>query len=542
MKLPRSGPSRNLPQKLLLGLLGSGCFAAGLSAQSSVNSPPLLSYPGGDDVNWQEVLELQRGFWSEPTAPVEVEGLSLPWSRSRAVILVLPLSEIVQETGMRRIFRELLANLLPHGTVVALYHERDQRLLGDWLGLMETDPELAPHLERLELLSSEAFSIWARDFSPIFARGKDGRLVAVDPSFLAVRRLSDLFQNAKAQVDPLEQSYALSDATKELQGMRGSDQVPSLITSLMEGRWRQSTALVRPPLYLLGGDFLPVTSQAALVSTLTLAENGGRAAQLESLFKEYFGVEQLVWLEGLPGDSIEHLDFLVHPIAEKTILVAAPAKLLEDDRPFHRWVDRELRGRLERNRAALAEAFPDHRLIDVPMPPPILDDSQAVADELFDLVVTRIATSRGFPAWPHQGGNDEKYENIDSRLREALWQEAGIRDPRVPTARARAVETYFGRPLEELQQRHVEEHLIFRSYLNSLYVDFGDNQKLVLLPRYRPVRPAEAELLSDLEKQVAMAYREALPDAEIVWIDCTELAEYLGAIHCLTATIPTGGQ
>ncbi|MFP4542307.1 MAG: agmatine deiminase family protein, partial [Opitutales bacterium] len=92
--------------------------------------------------------------------------------------------------------------------------------------------------------------------------------------------------------------------------------------------------------------------------------------------------------------------------------------------------------------------------------------------------------------------------------------------------------------IEELIARHVEEQLRYRSYVNSLLLRTADGAAAILVPRYRPRDSAEAPLIARLEAQAAAAYREAIPGVEVLWIDCTSIADYLGAIHCLTATIP----
>ena len=525
-------------------LLRFGCLCAWpvwLGAQSPAGTPALGLATGGDDANWSTVVEAYEDAFVAPTAPVPVERMLLPWEPTEAVVVSLPLRDWEREPGVALTFRELLAALLPTTRVVALYRETDYRLIGDWLLAAEKDPRLSPHLDRLEWVAAEASSIWARDPAPLFARGRDGRLVGIDTSFLASRRMMGLLLRANSEMDPVEQQYGLREATAELRAMRGEDAVSAALMPFIESRLGQKTAMARAPLYLLGGDILLVDPRQALVSAQTLLENGGRTQSVEAVLRDYGAIERVVFLENLPGDTIEHLDFIVQPIAENVILVAAPPAPFAQDRPYHRYVERELRARLERNRAKLEAAFPDARMLALPMPPPLLDTEDAVLRDLLLHCVATIAGQRGLPFW-REAGDDEVLDpqRMDPRLVKALQSEFRVLSWDAPLLQRRAVEQFLGRPFEELLRRHVEEHVHFRSYVNSLYVKTRDGAELILVPRYRASTPAEAPLLAAMEAEVEAVLAQALPAAELHWIDCTALTRHLGAVHCLTATIPAG--
>jgi agmatine/peptidylarginine deiminase len=319
--------------------------------------------------------------------------------------------------------------------------------------------------------------------------------------------------------------------------MLGTDIFPSRMGAFLESRLGYDVALTRPPLYLLGGDFLPVDARSALVSAITLEENGGRATHLSAVFKEYFGVEKVLYLENLPGDTIEHLDFIVQPIAPNVILAATPPETFGHDRPFHRYLNGELSQRLLSNRERLAATFPKARIVDVPMPPPLLDSDEDVVRELIFHCVDQIAANAGLPFWSAGGLEALEPRNVDPKLEAAVQREFGVLDWRDPSRQRAAAEKYLGRPIAELISRHVEEHVSFRSYINSLYLRTAATE-IVLVPRYRAANAGESALIDRLEREVQAAYKKALPNAEFRWIDCTSLVDLLGAVHCLTATIP----
>ncbi|MFP4282173.1 MAG: agmatine deiminase family protein, partial [Opitutales bacterium] len=469
--------------------------------------------------------------------PVPVARMALPWDPVHAVVMNIPLADWSSDPALAQTLGDLLRALLPRVEVIGLYHEEDYRLLADWLGEMENDPRVAPHLEHLSLLATEVDLLWARDYVPHFGRGENGRLVAVDPSFFPARRLMNNLQNAKSAFDPLDQYFSLRDGAAELQDRRGADLAGAFLVPFIEARWQVPTALSRPPIYLLGGDFLLVDDETALISPETLAENGGRSAAFAGHVRDYFGIEEVITLENLPGDTIEHLDFLLQPMGPHTFVVASVPESFGGERTYHRFLERELRARLERNRARLEARFPEHRFVEVPMPPPLLDDEARVVDELFLHSVQRIAAERGYPFEPEEG-NGLDPRALDFRLRTAVQTATGLSDWNDPAARRQAVSRYLGQPIEELIARHVEEQLRYRSYVNSLLLRTADGAAAILVPRYRPSNSAEAPLIARLEAQAAAAYREAIPGVEVLWIDCTSIADYLGAIHCLTATIP----
>ena len=537
MHFLKDDPFRRVQRFLFLGSVSA--WSVALSAQGVSNGPALGLSTGGDDVNWQEVAQAYHSAFVAPTPPVPVEGMVLPWEPTEAVVIALPLADWNRQPGVAKCFREILVALLPKVKVVALYREIDYRLIGDWLMAMENDPAIAPHLSRLEWVASEAFSIWARDFSPLYARGQDGTLVGIDTSFLATRRMMGLLQAANSQMDPVEQQYALREASAELKGMRGADAVASVLMPFIETRLEQATALVRAPVYLLGGDILLVDREHALVSAQTLQENGGRTQTVKAALRDYGHIEDVLFLENLPGDTIEHLDFIVQPIAEQTILVAAPPPSFAGDRPYHQYLEKELKGRFARNRAKVATAFPDARIFELPMLPPLLDDESAILDELFRHCVKTVASQRGLPFWFDPESPDPlNLDAMDARLVSALRSELGVMNWNAPILRRRAIEQFLQRPFKELLQRHVEAHVRYRSYVNSLYLKTADGSELVLVPHYEAAFPEEAPVIAEMESRVVKIFKEALPGAVLHWIDCTALTEHLGAVHCLTSTIP----
>ena len=508
--------------------------------QSALNGQNAMFAPAGsgEDVLWEKVTRDYMESFVEPTEPVPLNRLIMPWEPVQAVVLALPLSDWQAQPEFRAIFVDMLKVLLPRVKVIALYHEDNYRLLGDLLQSLKGEPDIAPYLDRMEFLGSGIFSVWARDFVPVFGRGADDGLVAVTGSFIPVRRMMTVFLTAKSKYQPAEQYFSLVDGANELKGLYGSDRVASALVSNLRARFDVPVSLSRSSIYLLGGDFLPLDGNAALVSGITLDENGGDTLRMDQALREYFGIERVVYLENLPGDTIEHLDFITLPIAEKTILTARVPEF-SGERPYHRYLEAELRGRLTRNRERLEKAFPGRRIVQVPMLPPVLDSRDMVIDELFLHCVGSVSSAKGYPLDVSNGpGPLLDPSSMDPQVVRGLQSALGVQRWDRPADRAQAVAYFLKRPIDELVDRHVEEHIQHRSYINCLYLKTADEGEILLLPRYRPLSEAEVDLIQSTEAEVEKIYRSLFPEASLHWIDCTRLTPLQGAIHCLTSTVP----
>lgn len=480
--------------------------------------------------------DLHRG----QTDPVEIERLVMPWEPTKAVVLAAALGEVSRDEGMRTLFLDTLAALLPKVEVVVYYHRLDNRLLGDFLGYLEDDSRISPHLDNLILEPSEAYSIWIRDFGPQFALGKSGELVLLNPNSNDPQASRENLFEVKKRRDPLEQHFTMVEELDNLGGLEGSDRVPASLASLLSARWRTDVQLVRPPIFLEGGDFLPVDADSVLVSSETLKSNGGRAGTLKDVLSEYYGAKETVFLENLPGKTIEHLDFFVNPIREGTIVFAKSPALPASERSYHRYLFGELEKRFDRNRAALEEAFPDHEIVDMPMPPPVLADDDEVRRELFLSALERYL-ERERIAWRFDmeaALSDWENFEIDPRVVTKFESDFSIQNWETEIGQETVIGMMIGDSFPNLLKRHVEAQIDYRSYVNSLYVKTLDGEELVLIPKFQPLNEEEESLFLKLEEQVAAAYRKACPDAEQVWIDCSVLSEFLGAIHCYTLAVP----
>ncbi len=527
---------RSLAHRCLGGALSLLLAEAALAQSSN----PSLVLPAGEEALWENVTEAYDAVYREPTEPVPVSKLIMPWEDTRAVALAIPLGELKETPALGHLFKDALAALLPRVEVVAYYHRLDRRALGTFWGELESDSRISPYLDRLSLETSEAFSIWMRDFGPQFAIGIEGSLILLDPSVGDPGASRGLLFDVKTTEDPIQQHFKMVEELGNLRGLEGSDRIPALMAGMLEAKWNVDTKLSRPPLFLQGGDFLPVSPKSALVSESTLRANGGTSQRFRKTVADYYGVEEIVFLENLPGKTIEHLDFVIQPIRENVILMAEPPRGIDGTRSYHRMLGRELKGSFTRNESAIRKAFPESEIVKVPMLPPALDSDQDVRRELFltalqafvsqERIAMRFDPAAALANW-------DAFE-INPRIETKLNTEAGISSWRSEAGQERVIEKYLGKPFVELLAAHVEPQINYRSYVNSLYVKTADGGEVVLIPKFQPQDESEKALMAELESEVADAYRLACPEAEQVWIDCTVLTDFMGMIHCFTLTIP----
>ena len=123
--------------------------------------------------------------------------------------------------------------------------------------------------------------------------------------------------------------------------------------------------VLRPPLLLEGGNLLS-DGQGTCFTTHHLSQvNHLSDAELAWMLERYLGCKQVVFLEPLIGDVIEHVDMFLSLADEETILLADADPMLDPDNAV---VLGENLARLQALRAASGQPY---RILRVPMPPPL---------------------------------------------------------------------------------------------------------------------------------------------------------------------------
>lgn len=277
------------------------------------------------------------------------------WAKSRWLVVALPCPGDGREAPEEREtpeewagrWGEALRKVSSSVRVVLLVHE--DRL--DELAALAA--RWGEDMDEADVLFALTGSPWLRDYGPIFARGRGGRLYALDP----------------LRSDPRGPTEASWD----------EEIMPLRLVELLSLRGAELT-LLPVPLFLDGGDFQTDGQGTAFTSRETVLKNGGDPETLGHLFARCFGCPRTVVLESLPGPVARHVDMFLKVADERTLLLgqygppdrlAPPLDLLQ----------RQAQQALERNALLLrrewAAAAPGRRIVRIPMPDITLERSEA---------------------------------------------------------------------------------------------------------------------------------------------------------------------
>ncbi len=202
---------------------------------------------------------------------------------------------------------------------------------------------------RIQFVQVPVKTKWVRDYGPIFVKGADGKIICVDPRYQTGRqsleqkrelaRMKDLVraivkQHAKDAQEKKEETESTNEEETEEQDENSEyrenrlfdDVSPSLLAARLRQRNKESLLpypinVVRPPLALSGGDFFTDGRGVGFTSTDTLQSNGGNVELINQVFKEYFGIKEVVYLQPLPGSTVKHIDMFFKPVTDRILLL-----------------------------------------------------------------------------------------------------------------------------------------------------------------------------------------------------------------------------
>ncbi|HEY0786726.1 MAG TPA: agmatine deiminase family protein [Acidobacteriaceae bacterium] len=200
--------------------------------------------------------------------------------------------------------------------------------------------------------------VWTRDSGPIFVKRRAG---GAGKATVAVTNWKF---NAWAKYD----NWQLDDA------------LPEQVASLLEvPAWTPTIALDgrEHRVVLEGGSIdsngagVLLTTEECLLSGVQARNPGVTREQLEQVFHDYLGVEQVIWLgRGIAGDDTHgHVDDITRFVAEDVIVTVT-----EPDRSDANY--EPLAENLERLRSARTPAGKPYRIVELPMPRPVIFDGQ----------------------------------------------------------------------------------------------------------------------------------------------------------------------
>jgi agmatine deiminase len=191
--------------------------------------------------------------------------------------------------------------------------------------------------------------VWTRDSGPIFVRNNSGALAITNWKFNAWAKYEDW------QLD---------------------DRIPESVAELLAvPEWKphcngQGVVLEGGSIDTNGAGML-LTTEECLLSEVQQRNPGLRRSELEQVFRDYLGIDQVLWLNrGIAGDDTHgHVDDITRFVAENVIVtVTEPNPDDENHLPLAENLDR-----LRSARNLRGESF---EVVELPMPTPVVFEGQ----------------------------------------------------------------------------------------------------------------------------------------------------------------------
>lgn len=461
------------------------------------------------------------------TAPIPLKRLSTEWEPQRALAMGISFPASMAAPDIA-VYEVQLLEIAHQYLDVLVFSEHDHnRAHAYFLSLIDSHPQAASIMAKTHFIDSRNLMRWTRDYGPIFGVDQQNDPVAIDFVYRNLTR------------DLEEAAYHETDSFRHFMTLQG-DAMPADLAVELQNRYDMNLQVVRPPLWMDGGDFIHDGRGNVFVSRQTLVRNGGNRHALAEVFRLYFGAKKLHVLEALPGATVNHLDMILKFVNEDTVLIPefhhAPAESLN---PYRRALSRQVREILERNETYLRKHFPDRRLVKVPMPPIMFKSQTEILAEAQTEFLHASALQKRLlsPEAMNQLDPTARAE-LEAQTRQLITTEIGSADFSTIEGFNAILRHYGQVPFDKYFDLHSEAVTRYRSYINSVFLHASNGNHAFVVPRFTSPDPTESRQLREWEQQAAAAYRVAWPQANIHWINCDAMVTDMGFIHCTTITVP----
>lgn len=481
----------------------------------------------------QLIDNLPEGFFTPltvPSEPIPVGTLYPEWAPSNRVLISVPLSELFQYPELLSFVTDFLVATVPHVPVGLLYNREEEMHLGRFLLRIETHPELAPHINRIEFIESSVYGFWIRDHGPQFARSMKGDLLILDSIYRVLEFFSmpDIQQPLPGKT--LNQKRYLDDLT------------PLYVGQYLRSKRDMEAVVVKSPLHIHGGDFATDGAGNVFTSENTITENGSEWEFVEKVFNNYYGANTIHILNSPDGNTAKHLDVLFKIVSEETYFVSQLPQLSKQASSHDRLLSRQISRTLANNLDYLRRQLPSVKVVQLPMPS-LLVKSRAERIQSFRNEIVNVVSRRANVDWNSvlQGNDPESAELNAAQNALALEMLVGTGinvDLTNETHLDIAGKHYLGVGIEDFLETYVNREAVYRSYTNSLIVRNAESETLILLPRFLPQEGESADNYKAMEETVEGAYLKVYPDAQIKWIHSDEIAAAGGSLHCMSVSVP----
>ena len=202
--------------------------------------------------------------------------------------------------------------------------------------------------------------MWLRDSGPIFLRR--AKTEAAESDTIAITNWKF---NAWAKYDNWQLDDQIPDHVAELLHLPQFQ--PTI--ALADGQ-RHRIVLEGGSIDVNGAGVL-LTTEECLLSNVQQRNPGVTREQLEQVFSDYLGIDQVLWLgRGCAGDDTHgHVDDIARFVDADTIVTATEANPADENHlPFAE--------NLDRLRSALNADGKPFRIVELPMPSPVVFDGQ----------------------------------------------------------------------------------------------------------------------------------------------------------------------
>lgn len=513
------------PRQSFLAFTGILALAALFSPLASPGSPLDDNLPSGI-----------RSPLTKPTRPAPLNRLIQPWEPQRALVVALTPSFISNQPEALQTYLELFRIAAPYLDILVMVPNDHPAVQVRIVQMLSQDPADEAVRKRIRFVQATNATVWARDYLPQYALGSKGRLILLDAG--RVDFTADPSEALNLFTAP--DTNPTANYYRQLQRNMSDDVSPAYLASFIRNSYRYDVQLVRPPISLDGGDFVTLDADNLILSQSTLRFNGGEEEAIISTINEYYGLKDVHFLETLPGYTIDHLDFILLPADDSTILIAEPPPRVNSPQLYDSMLVDQVTDILTENRAYLADHFPAKKLISVPMPPIMRTPRSEVLVQIRQQVVQELC-NRFLVNWSDVAGRpsgDPIQKEAQKQFERSLVAQFGqvrFDDDQDLDRVARVV---MGESLAALETKFVKQGVAYRTYLNATFLHNAGGKRAVIIPRYKPRTEEEVDILAKMETRVLAAYKEAFPGAELHWLDCDPLIGSFGAVHCITHTIP----
>ena len=191
---------------------------------------------------------------------------------------------------------------------------------------------------------------WTRDSGPIFVKNADGRLAITNWQF-----------NAWAKYDDWHLDDQLPGRVTELLGL------PAWQPSIQSENGTKVRVVLEGGSIDVNGAGILLTTEECLLSEVQQRNPGVSREQLEQVFADFLGIDQVVWLDrGITGDDTHgHVDDITRFVAPDTIVTAVEPDTRDANHA-------PLAENLARLKAARTLAGKQFTLVELPLPRPVV--------------------------------------------------------------------------------------------------------------------------------------------------------------------------